>query len=234
MPEGIAVAGSAVSDGVHDDPERQPDPGPAAPRGWVWNRKGRHWKPRERGPVLWKPDRAQAADPASPPAHQQHDADPDPGWMQDGQPLPGDRKRQSIDDVPKEVVNDMAGLAGLVGAPVLALLQQADPYCGSILAANYEAIVDAVLPLVCRSEKIVRYFSGDQSDWLLWGKLAMALAPVGRAIFEHHVIGSVEVVRDPQTGAAQVRRRQQGGAEHGDHLVPPVPGEPAADFAYAA
>lgn len=123
----------------------------------------------------------------------------------------------------------MAGFAGLVGAPVLALLKQADPYCGSVLAENYEPIVDAVLPLLCRSEKIVRYFSGDQSDWLLWGKLALVLAPVGRAIVEHHVFRSVEVVRDPETGIIQVVRRGRDSGP-GDPLLPPA----ARSFSYAA
>jgi hypothetical protein len=219
------MSGSAAAAAPPVDPE--------APYGWTTGRDGvrrpkktagRPRKPAADAPADGPAPAAAAAQPAEPgPEHH----DPDPAWVQDSNP--GKRKRrQSIEDVPRETVDDMAGLAGLVGAPVLAILQQADPYCGSVLAQNYEPIVDAVLPLLCRSKKITDYFTGDQSDWLLWGKLAMALAPVGRAFIEHHVIRSVQVVRDPATGAVQVVRGH--APEQGDHLVPPGP----PSFEYAA
>jgi hypothetical protein len=205
---------------------------PEAPYGWTVDKDGNRRPKKTAG----RPRKSPAATPADGPAAAAAAAepgeqgvperhDPDPAWVQDGKP--GKRKRrQSIEDVPKETVDDMAGLAGLVGAPVLAIVQQLDPYTGSVLAQNYEPIVDSVLPLLCRSKKITDYFTGDKSDWLLWGKLAMALAPVGRAFIEVHVIRSVHVVRDPATGAVQVVRGQQA-PEHGDHLVPP-------SFEYAA
>src|SRR5215469_4428512 len=209
--------------------------------GMIRDRKTGEWRAKRRpGRPPKNPDAAASVSPppaaaaAAPPAAAaaappDQDRDPGPAWQQDDAGPAAARRRLSIDDVPRVVIDDIAGFAGLVGAPLLAILQQADPYCGSALAQNYEPIVDAVLPLLCRSEKIVSWFTGDKSDWLLWGKLALALAPVGRAIFEHHVARSVEVVRDPQTGAAQVRPRQQG-PEMGDHLVPP-PFDPSA---YAA
>ena len=212
----------------------QPAVDPDAPYGWTVDKDGTRRPKKTAGrPRKSPPPDEPARDPRpgpaepAPPAAAAEEHDPEPAWAQDGQP--GKHRRQSIQDVPRETVDDMAGLAGLVGTPVLAILQQADPYCGTILAQNYEPIIDAVLPLLCRSKKITDYFAGDKSDWLLWGKLAMALAPVGRAILEHHVIRSVEVVRDPATGAAQVVRRQPG-PEHGDHLVPPMP----PSFQYAA
>jgi hypothetical protein len=236
MAESVVTADGQRSQAVHDDPEHAPPPGPGADKGWTWDRGARAWKPKVRGPVLWFPgsdgEKVGAPEPAAeaaPGPEPDSGHDPEPAWMQEDSKPARRKRRQSIEDVPKETVDDMAGLAGLVGAPVLALLQQADPYCGSVLAQNYEPIIDAVLPLLCRSEKIVKYFSGDQSDWLLWGKLAMALAPVGRAILEHHVFRSVEVVRDPKTGTTQVVRRETNPG-HGDHLVPPAP----ASFEYAA
>jgi len=222
------MSGSAAAAAPQADPE--------APYGWTVDKDGNRRPKKTRGrprksdadtPADGPAPAAAAAQPAAAAAEGQ---DPDPAWVQDPQDgKPAKRKRkQTIEDVPKETVNDMAGFAGLIGAPLLAVLQQSDPYCGSVLAQNYEPIVDAVLPLLCRSKKITDYFAGDQSDWLLWGKLAMALAPVGRAIIEHHVFRSVEVVRDPVTGAVQVVRRQ-ASPDHGDHLVPPGPA-----FEYAA
>lgn len=210
-----------------NDREARPEPdSAAAPHGWTWDRSVGRWRPAKKRGNYPRGKAAQAepagdnepgpgADPDSSPK------DPDPGWFAGGQPDPSKPRRLSIDEVPREVVNDIAGLAGLVGAPVLAMLQSADPYCGSILAQNFEPIIDATLPLICRSEKIVAYFTGDKSDWLLWGKLAMALAPVARAVLDHHILRRIDVIRDPATGAFQVVPRRQGGPAMGDHLQPP-------------
>jgi hypothetical protein len=247
VPEGVATADGQVAPGVHDDPDSPPPPNAEAPKGWAWQRKSRSGAPRQRGPVLWQsgsaegwlytanntkatpgaevpaPDSSGHGD-AAPGTEQQ---DPDPGWMR--QDAAADSKKFSgsklkFDDVPQAVKDDIAGLAGLVGTPILAVLKSIDPYCGTVLAENFEPVVDATLPLMCRSEKIVAYFTGDKADWLLWGKLAMALAPVGRAIAEHHIFKTVEVVKDEKTGVVTILR---GGQDHGhgDHLQPAVPAE---------
>lgn len=236
MPEGVATADGQVAQGVHDDPDSPPPASAEAPKGWAWRRGSRSWAPRQRGPVLWHGEPGvPGADASGPdagghreaaPGPEQHD--PEPSWMRpDGGA--GDSSKASggklkFDDVPQAVKDDMAGLAGLVATPVLALLQQADPYCGTILAQNFEPVLDATLPLICRSEKIVKYFTEDQADWLLWGKLAMALAPVAKAFADHHIFRTVEVVKDPKTGQVTIQpsKKKQGRA---DHLTPPVPAQ---------
>lgn len=235
MAEGLLAPGGTIGSGIHDDPDSPPAPAAEAPRGYTWNRKSRAWAPRQRGPVLFRED-------ASGPAATQAEAhgtsgatagpdarDPEPGWMRDDDAQPDGKRggKLSYSDVPAAVKGDIAGMMGLVGTPVLAMLQSADPYCGGALAQSFEGIVDATLPLMCRSQKIVDYFSGDKSDWLLWGKLAMALAPVGRAIVEHHVTHTVALVKNPKTGAVQVVRQAPGGPGQGDPLVPPQP-DPAS------
>lgn len=222
------MVGGTLAAGVHDDPDSPPAPDAAAPRGWTWNRKARSWAPRQRGPVLWPADDRPAQDPGPGPGAAGGGGaaagrDPDPGWMASPDP----DSRAPAGEVPQEVRDDIAGFAGLVGIPVLAFVQQADPYCGAALADAYEGTVDAVLPLLLRSKKVVAYFTGDKSDWLLWGKLAIALAPVGRAFAEHHVLRVVEIVRDDKGepvrdkhGRVLVRTPQRGG--QGDHLQPPV------------
>jgi len=239
MPEGLLVAG-AVTGAVHDDPDRQPPPGPDARRGWTWDRKGKKWSPRQRGPIIWKEDSdagpdqdagergGRGADDAA--ADSGHQADPEPSWLGDddegGKP-PGDGKLK-FDDVPKQVKDDIAGFAGLIGTPLLAMLQQADPYCGTILAQSFENVIDATLPLICRSSRIVKYFSQDDTDWLLWGKLAMALKPFAQAVIQHHILRTVDVGRD-EHGQVYVIKRSQDEHLHGDHLTPPGP-----DYRYAA
>ena len=246
MPEDVVTADGQVAPGVHDDPDSPPPPSAQAPKGWAWQRKSRSWAPRQRGPLLWHGDTA-AQDPGAggpapdtgghgdeAPGPQQQD--PDPGWMREDATAAGSSSSKTaagpglkFSEVPQQVKDDMAGLAGLIGTPILAMLKSIDPYCGTVLAENFEPVVDATLPLICRSQKIVAYFTGDKADWLLWGKLAMALAPVGRAIAEHHIFGTVQVVRDENTGVVTILRGAPDDG-HGNHLQPP-----AADAAqYAA
>jgi hypothetical protein len=230
MPEGVAVGGGEViAEPTFDDRSNEPAPDPVnAPRGWLWDRGERRWRPKKAAGRGGNAAAEVKAEPDSAAAAGKPQRDPDPAWMTADE-KPAEKRRRSIDDVPRAVVDDIAGFGGLIGAPLLAMLQQADPYCGTILAQSYEGIVDAVLPLVCRSEKIVAYFSGDKSDWLLWGKLAMACAPVARAVIEHHVTRTVEVVMDAG-GVPHAVPRARGGGSGGDHLVPPV----AEPFEYAA
>src|SRR5580658_5799194 len=161
MPEGLLTADGAVAGAVHDDRDHAPEPSASAPRGWCWDRTGSAWKPRQRGPVLWKGGdgagtEAGSDGPADPDADTRAGAgdqrDPDPGWLRDeaGQDDKGDGKLKFA-DVPKQVKDDIAGFAGLIGTPILAMLQTADPFCGAILAQSFEGIVDAPLPLICRS-----------------------------------------------------------------------------------
>jgi hypothetical protein len=219
MGEGVADnSGTVVGEPAFTDRGQEPAADPVhAPHGWTWDRADKRWRPSKqsprRGPKAQRPpDSAPAPDAGA-------GRDPDPGWLSRDREDPRPA-RLRMEDIPRQVTDDIAGLAGLVGTPILAVLQQADPYCGTALAQSYEGIVDATIPLICRSEKVVAYFTGDKSDWLLWGKLAMALAPVARAVTEHHIIRTVEVVRDPETGAVSVKRVTRTQSEHGDHLQP--------------
>lgn len=239
MPEGLLTA-SGVTGAVHDDADHKPEPSAEAPRDWTWNRRERKWQPRQRGPVVFRTDASGTADrvpdgSADLPGGSDSGAqrDPDPSWIRDGkqhQDKPGGKSKLKFSEVPRQVKDEAASMIGLVATPILALLQTADPYCGSILAENFEPIVDATLPLILRSERVVKYFTEDDhaSDWVLWFRLAAALAPAGRAFVQHHVLRSVEVVRD-EHGRPFVQPRTQEG--HGDGLTPQPQPEP---YPYAA
>jgi hypothetical protein len=233
MPEGIAVSGRIVSGGVHDDADSKPEPSAEAPRGWTWDRPNRAWKPKTRGKILWEDGSDPAAESPGPeePRQQQEQRDPAPSWAREddkpGKGGSGDDGKVPFESVPQSVKDDIAGLAGLVATPILALAQQIDPYCGGALAQCFEPALDATLPLICRSSKIVKYFAEDKSDWLLWGKVAMALTPFAQAVFQHHIVRTVEVVRD-EKGDAYVQPRQ--AAAPADHLTP----KPQPEFRYAA
>ena len=239
MPEGLLTADGTMTAGVDDDPDHEPPASAEAPKGWAWQRKDRAWAPRQRGPVKWTAEAStEESRPGQEPDHGPAvihgdtgpgQSDPEPSWLRDDQ-RPDDKPggKLSFGDVSQQVKDDIAGFAGLVGAPLLAMLQQADPYCGTILAQSFENIVDATLPLICRSSKIVKYFSDDKSDWLLWGKLALALKPFAQAVIHHHILGDVEVVRDAQGQVHVMPRARQEG--RGDHLQPPA----ADEYNYAA
>lgn len=226
----MAVSGGKVVSGpVLDNPREKPAPDEVnAPHGWTWDRSAGRWRAsKKRGNYRRAKvdDDAPAASaaPSEPGSGESRpDRDPDPAWMGQPDTPDGVKRKQTIADVPAQVRNDIAGFAGLVGAPLLALLQSADPYCGSVLATNFEPIMDAALPLICRSETIVSYFRGDKSAWMEWIGLAIALRPVATAIAQHHVFRTVEVRRD-EYGIPQVVPRQRGGSEYGDNLTPPVP-----------
>lgn len=220
MPEGVAVAGRKLGGAVYDDPESPPPPSADAPKGWTWNRGGRHWAPKVRGKTLWSPESAQepvgpSGDTGDRPETREREAqrDPAPAWMRDGNSKPGERP-----EVPQKVQDDIAGFAGLIATPILAVVKQADPYCGAALADSFEGIFDATMPLMLRSERLVKYFSEEDNDWLLWGKVAIALAPVAKAVVEHHVIRTVRVMQDEDTGEIVVLRK---GQDEPEQLVPP-------------
>lgn len=234
MAEGVKSSGGAVTETLSAARKREIPPEPAedtdrAPRGWRFDKQHWRWVPR-----LSPGRKPKNADPESAEPGESYDSaaserDPDPSWMRDANDGPGSAPgKLAFAEVPEQVKDDIAGLAGLVGIPILSLLQQADPYCGSALAQNFEPIMDAALPLICRSERIVRYFTDDKSDWLLWGKLALALKPVGQAILQHHVFRTVEVVTDQSTGIRTIQPRKREGEQ--DHTTPPVQPE----FSYAA
>lgn len=235
MPEGVAVAGGPVVSGaVHDDPDRPPAPGPDAPKGWTWNRSERYWQPKQRGPVRWvapgssgvrdAPDATAEAAGGS----EDYGRDPAPGWHDAEEP-----PKQRVDpaDVPDELKADVASFAHLLAAPVLALAKTADPYCGAILADNFADILDTAMPILVRSPRVVKFFTAADSDWLLWLKLAMVLGPVAQAIAQHHVLGTVKVVRGDDGTVTILRGREAVDAhQRGEPLQP----QPQPEYKYAA
>lgn len=206
MPEGVVDGGQAVDAGHESGRMRQsarqrPE---GVPLDWVWDRKTRRWRePKRPGP---KPGGADGG--ADPDGAEGDGAEPGgAGWQADRDPgaahLSGDggdvggRPRPEVTD---EVKDDVAGLLALLAVPVGALAERKDPYCGGVLADRLPKIVDAAVPLVCRSERVVRWMTADTGGLMDWIGLARALAPVGAAVVKHHVVKTVEVAEDPETG----------------------------------
>lgn len=117
--------------------------------------------------------------------------DPDPGWMQ-----PDAKKLPTPEEVTQQVKDDMAGFLGLAVGIVGPPLVNVDAYCGGALISQSEAIVDAAIPLMCRSATLVKFFSDEKSSWLQWMMLGKALWPVAQAVGRHHIFGSIKIVED--------------------------------------
>lgn len=232
MPEGVMTGGRVVSEGAHDDPQKRPGPD------YTWDRQEKRWRKKLRpgrgGNATFKTDAKYRFETTEPrtvpraePSEDREGKDPDPGWMREDKPKPGKGGKFRYEDVPLEIKNDIAGFAGMAGIPVLSFIQRIDPYCGGALAQQYEEVVKACLPLICRSEKVVKFFSGE-SNWVHYLALASALQPVATAVYQHHIAKTVEVVRD-EHGVPHVRPRAT--QRDADHLTPPAQGEPSFDYA---
>jgi hypothetical protein len=75
---------------------------------------------------------------------------------------------------------------------------------------------------MCRSERVIKFMTSTGGGFMDYVALGLALAPVGKAIADHHIFRTVDVVRDEQ-GQVHVVRRERGTQYGGDHLTPPQP-----------
>lgn len=135
--------------------------------------------------------------------------DPDPAWIRGKDKEPGARPDKQPDkqpwdpkSVPAEVRDDIGGMLGLVATVLLPPLEKADPHCGGALADSFDRIVDKAIPLVCRSERVVKWMQAEGGGFMDWIGFAIACGPVARAVAEHHIVRTVEVVeeKDEETG----------------------------------
>jgi len=166
------------------------------PDGYVYDRQTREWRmPRKPGPKSDDAGSQSGSDDGW-----QADRDPDPAHLSGEQ-----RDERGRDDdyegsgeVPQETLDDVAGLLALLALPIGAVAERRDPYCGGVFAQQLPAIVDAAAPIVCRSETVLRWMNAKTGGLMDWVGLAMALAPVGRAVAEHHILKVVEIVDEDQ------------------------------------
>lgn len=224
MAEGIAAAsGERVSAGVHDDPDVPPAHDPVrAPKGWTWDRREKHWKPKVRGQVLTalrgsdRPARDEgrdegqaAAGPGAGPAEGGADEpgeyrDPAPAWAGDSRDTrPIQTFSPSADQ--RADIRALVALAYTLPGETLPLL---DPYCLGPLGEEETAkeVIGAVSDIICGSPRIARWAVG-ASGLMPWIKLGFALRPIAVAAFHHHVLRDVEVEIDREAREMTVTRR---------------------------
>jgi len=182
-----------------------PDDPVKAPHGWMWDRPGKSWRPRKAAAKGGWPSRRDRMDSAQlRDSHKSDETDMGPFERDiagdDPPPAYASRPAPKIKKDPPKVTaqtkKDMTAAVGMVGMLVLPPIVKADPYCGGALTDNFQGIADAVVPLLCKSERVVSFFTEEASDWMLWWKLAVALAPVAMAVGQHHLLRTVKVVED--------------------------------------
>jgi len=128
------------------------------------------------------------------------DPDPDPAWQQPGG---GDPARPPWDpeSVGQDVKDDIAGMLALFYSVPADFLITVDPFCFGQLSENLDATIDATVPIICRSKRAVEFVTS-ASGLILWIKLLATLKPFFVAVWQHHVIHSVEITKetDADTG----------------------------------
>jgi hypothetical protein len=114
--------------------------------------------------------------------------DPDPSWL--------DQATGSLPSgnvpVTKQVENDvraMLAVASLIPADVMAV---ADPYCAGAYAQALPQIIDAAVPIICRSQRVLQFVLGKQG-FVEWIRLAAAFKPVFAAVWAHHIVHTVQL-----------------------------------------
>lgn len=116
-------------------------------------------------------------------------SDPDPSWLeQAGEQLP--RATVAVTKQVQEDIKGMLAVASLIPADILAV---ADPYCAGAYAQALPQIIDAAVPIICRSQRALNFLLGKQG-FVEWTRLAAAFKPVIVAVWAHHIAKTVELV----------------------------------------
>jgi len=87
--------------------------------------------------------------------------------------------------------NDIAGKLGLFAAIIGMPLETMDSVCGPVFAANVDNMINAYLPIICRSPGAVKFFQSTSGGWLDWIKALQATWPVIKIAYLHHLARSV-------------------------------------------
>ena len=183
-----------------DDPER-------APFGWRWDTRSKEWKVKRsaggrKSGAAWLGKKEEPGPDMAEFERALGDEDPAPAYAGGD----GPKVSKSRPKVTAKTKGEITGAVGMVGMLIGPPLMGVDPYCGTALMENFDKIAAAVVPLLCQSATVVSFFTDQASDWMLWFKLAIALAPVAVAVGRHHILKTVELVQDDEGNVMAVDR----------------------------
>lgn len=108
----------------------------------------------------------------------------------DPEPPASDAKKpQTYVRITKRVKDDIEGkLAMTLGFAAMGVSAK-DPVCGTSFAENSDVIAAKLVPIICKSPDLVRWFTKG-GDYMLWFDLAMACLPVIKTMAAHHVFNT--------------------------------------------
>jgi len=126
-------------------------------------------------------------------------ADPDSNWMtltDAATSIPNDPDPPEAKDnkptirVTKRVRDDIEGKLAMMFAMVAMLWETKDPVCAPALADSAPAISAKLVPIICKSPEMVRWFTkgGNYTAWL---DLMTVLVPFGKVLVSHHVTHTI-------------------------------------------
>jgi hypothetical protein len=109
----------------------------------------------------------------------------------DPDPLGGTENRQSFEikitaAVRRDIRGKLAFMLGMTGN----LWQMVDPTCGTVMLERVPEISKALVPIMCQSPDVVRWFQR-ASNFSLYFNLIMAVWPLISVVYAHHLAHSI-------------------------------------------
>lgn len=107
-------------------------------------------------------------------------------------PDPADWKETKISvRVTKAIREDIQGKLGMIFGFMAMGISMRDPFCGGAIGDNADTIIPKLVPIICKSPDMVRWFTSKSSGYIVWFELMMVCWPVIQVIVAHHVTHSI-------------------------------------------
>lgn len=92
--------------------------------------------------------------------------------------------------ITKRVRDDIEGKLGMMYGFITLGIQMRDPICGSALEQNADSIVAKMVPIICKSPELVKWFTKG-GGYMLWMELVMCFMPVLKVVAQHHLFHTI-------------------------------------------
>lgn len=143
----------------------------------------------------------------------------------DPDPDPDDEEYARVDNDSADYVINAAGMAKIEDTLGTYLsifgmtFEMIDPYCGPVLAENFDNIVTKWSKVIAKYPKAADIFMNEKGGVImLWIGAIQATWPVLFAMYEHHLSKNVQV-----DGGTVFRRANSAGVRPNDPMQPPMP-----------
>jgi hypothetical protein len=93
--------------------------------------------------------------------------------------------------ITKAIREDIAGKLGMIFGFMSMGISIKDPICGHAISDNAEHIVPKMVPIVCKSPDMVRWFTSKNAGYIVWFELMMVCWPVLQVVISHHVTHTI-------------------------------------------